>query len=435
MDSSLNQADTSWLLISTALVLLMTPGLALFYGGMVSSKNVLSTFMHSFFALGILTLQWTLFGYSLAFGKGNAFIGDFSYAFLNHVGPHGNGVMYADANGHDAYFVTTIPHILFMGFQMMFALITPALISGAFAERMKFGAFVAFTLLWSTLVYAPVAHWVWHPNGWVFVDGGFDFAGGLVVHAISGVAALIVAIVLGPRKRPGPPHNLPMTLTGAGLLWFGWFGFNAGSALASGGLASTALINTHIAAACAMVSWCFVEKLKHGKPTALGAASGLVAGLVVITPCAGFVSPQSSIAIGLIGGAICFGGVMLKSKFKYDDALDAFGVHGVGGITGAILLGLFAQTAWNPGAVSIGFSDGLLFGAHSPTLLIANLKACLVGCLYSAGVTFVILKVIEKTIGLRVDEEVEFEGCDQALHGESAYSEARGGHMETNAEA
>lgn len=420
----INQADTAWLLVSAALVLLMTPGLALFYGGMVSARNVLSTFMHSFFALGILTLQWTLFGYSLAFGKGNAFIGDFSYAFLNHVGPQGNGVMYLNGDGDVVSFITNVPHILFMGFQMMFALITPALISGAFAERMKFTAYIAFTFLWATFVYDPIAHWVWHPNGWVFVDGGLDFAGGLVVHASSGVAALVVALVLGKRRRPAPPHNLPMTLLGAGLLWFGWFGFNAGSALSSGGLASTALINTHIAAGFAMLSWLVVEKIKHGKPTALGAASGLVAGLVVITPCAGFVSPQSSMAIGLVGGALCFAGVMMKSKLGYDDALDAFGVHGVGGIAGGLMLGLFGQAAWN----SAG-KDGLLFGGGAD-LLIANAKATVVGCLYSALATFVILKVIEKTIGLRVSDEEESDGCDQHLHGETAYAESRSGHIE-----
>ena len=421
----INGADTSWLLVSAALVLLMTPGLALIYGGMVASRNVLSTFMHSFMALGILTLQWVLFGYSLAFGgAGNALVGDFSYAGLIGVGTAGNGVMYVNGDGVTGPFVTNIPHLLFMAFQMMFALITPALISGAFAERMKFGAFVVFTLLWSTLVYDPVAHWVWHPNGWVFADGGLDFAGGLVVHAISGVAALVVAIVLGKRKRPAPPHNLPMTLTGAGILWFGWFGFNAGSALSSGGLSVVALVNTHIAAALAMVSWLVAEKIKHGKPTALGAASGLVAGLVVITPCAGFVSPLSSVGIGLLAGVICFGGVMLKSKLKYDDALDAFGVHGVGGIAGALLLGIFAQKAWNGAG-----QDGVLFGGGA-TLLIANAKAVLVGCLYSAAATFVILKLIEKTIGLRVDEETEAEGLDQALHGETAYGMERSpGHL------
>lgn len=413
----INQADTVWLLVSTALVLLMTPGLALFYGGMVSSRNVLSTYMHSFIALGVLTLQWVLFGYSLAFGGGNAFVGDFSYAFLNGVGTQGNGPL------------TNVPHLVFMAFQMMFALITPALISGALAERMKFGAYLAFIVLWSAIVYSPVAHWVWQSNGWVFNDGGLDFAGGLVVHAISGVSALVVAIVLGKRKRPAPPHNLPMTLLGAGLLWFGWFGFNAGSAGAANGVAALALVNTQIAAAAAMVSWLLIEKIKHGKPTALGAASGLVAGLVVITPCAGFVSPQSSIAIGLIGGVVCFGGVMLKSKLGYDDALDAFGVHGVGGITGGLLLGLFAQVDWN----SAG-KDGLLFEGGAD-LLIANLKATIAGCLYSAVVTFVILKVLEKTVGIRVSEEEEYEGCDQTLHGETGYAENRTGHLEDSGAA
>jgi len=418
----INQADTAWMLISSALVLLMTPGLALFYGGMVSNRNVLSTFMHSFFALGILTLQWALFGYSLAFGKGNAFIGDFSYAFLNHVGPQANGVLYENAEGVIGPFITNVPHIIFCAFQLMFALITPALISGAVAERMKFSAYAVFIVLWSTLVYDPIAHWIWHPQGWAFIDGSLDFAGGLVVHASSGFAALVCAIMLGKRKRPAPPHNLPMTLLGAGILWFGWFGFNAGSAVGSNGLAAVAFMNTHIAAAAAMLSWLLVEKLKHGKPTALGAASGLVAGLVVITPCAGFVSPQSSIAIGLIGGAACFGGVMLKSKLGYDDALDAFGVHGVGGFTGSILLGIFGQAAWN----SLG-KDGVLFGGSE--LLIANLKATVAGCLYSVVVTFVILKLIEKTIGLRVSEEEESDGCDQVIHGESAYAEHRTGHL------
>jgi ammonium transporter, Amt family len=420
----INQADTAWVLVSAALVLLMTPGLALFYGGMVSSRNVLSTYMHSFFALGIVTVQWVLFGYSLAFGQGNAFVGDLSYAFLNGVGSEANGVMFTDESGAVAPFITNIPHIAFMGFQMMFALITPALISGAFAERMKFSAFIVFTLVWATLVYDPIAHWVWHPNGWVFEDGGLDFAGGLVVHASSGVAALVCAIVLGRRKRPAPPHNLPMTLLGAGLLWFGWFGFNAGSALGANGLAATALVNTHIAAAAAMISWVLVEKLKTGKPTALGAASGLVAGLVVITPCAGFVGPQSSVAIGLIGGAVCFGGVLLKSKLGYDDALDAFGVHGVGGIVGGLLLGLFAHSAWN----SAG-TDGLLFGGGAG-LLIANAKATVVGCVYSAVVTFGILKLIELTIGLRVADDEETEGLDQVLHGEAAYSDNRSGVLE-----
>jgi ammonium transporter, Amt family len=421
----MNAADTTWVLVSAALVLLMTPGLALFYGGMVSQKNVLSTFMHSFFALGLITVMWIFYGYSLAFAPGNAWIGDLSMVMLKGVGVEGNAVPQM-VDGKLVPFVSNIPHLAFMAFQMMFAIITPALISGAFAERVKFKTYVIFTLAWATLVYAPVAHWVWHPHGWIFKDGGLDFAGGTVVHAISGCAALVFAIVIGKRKRPAPPHNLPMVLTGAGLLWFGWFGFNAGSALGANGLAATALVNTHIAAAGAMLSWLLVESMKVGKPTALGAASGLVAGLVVITPCAGFVSPMSALWIGLIGGAVCFGGVMLKSKAGYDDALDAFGVHGVGGITGGILLGVFADKAWN----SAG-QDGLLLGQSA--LLIANIKGLAVACLYSMVVTFVLLKILQATIGLRVSEDIEEEGLDPNLHGERAYSEAgSSGHMEAS---
>lgn len=416
----MNAADTTWVLVSAALVLLMTPGLALFYGGMVSTRNVLSTLMHSFFAMGIISIVWILFGYSIAFGPGNGWIGDLSMVGLRGVGPEANGVLqYVEGKGLEP-FITNIPHLSFMAFQMMFAIITPALISGAFAERMKFKAYAVFIVLWSALIYAPLAHWVWHPHGWIFKDGGLDFAGGLVVHASSGVSALVCAIVIGKRKRPAPPHNLPMVLTGAGLLWFGWFGFNAGSALGANGLAATALVNTHVAAAAAMLSWLLIESIKHKKATALGAASGLVAGLVVITPCAGFVSPMSSLWIGLIGGAVCFGGVMLKSKLGYDDALDAFGVHGVGGITGGILLGIFADTAWN----SAG-QDGLMLGKSA--LLIANLKGTAVGLAFAAIGTFIILKLIDATLGLRVSEEVEEEGLDQNLHGERAYSESSGG--------
>jgi Amt family ammonium transporter len=309
-----------------------------------------------------------------------------------------------------------------MAFQMMFAVITPALISGAYAERVKFSTYAVFTSIWLIAVYSPICHWVWHPNGWVWKEGGLDFAGGLVVHASSGISALVFALVLGKRKRPAPPHNLPMVLTGAGLLWFGWFGFNAGSALAAGELAALALVNTHLAAAAGMVSWLIVENVYHGKPTALGAASGLVAGLVVITPCAGFVAPMSAIAIGLIGGAVCFGGVMMKSKFGYDDALDAFGVHGVGGVLGGLLLGVFAAKGWN----SAG-QDGLLMGESA--LLVANAKATLAGCLYAGGVTFIILKLLDATLGLRVSEEVEVEGLDQHLHGEKAYHEDGSGTL------
>lgn len=419
----MNAADTTWVLVSTALVLLMTPGLALFYGGMVSTRNVLSTLMHSFFAMGMITVVWILFGYSLAFGPGNGWIGDLSMLGLRGVTAEANGVLHL-VDGELEPFITNIPHISFMGFQMMFALITPALISGAFAERLKFRSYAVFIVLWSALIYAPLAHWVWHPHGWVFQDGGLDFAGGLVVHASSGVSALVFALVLGKRKRPAPPHNLPMVLTGAALLWFGWFGFNAGSALGANELAATALVNTHIAAAAAMLSWLLVESIKHKKPTALGAASGLVAGLVVITPCAGFVSPLSSLLIGSIGGVVCFGGVMLKSKLGYDDALDAFGVHGIGGISGGLLLGVFADKVWNEAG-----QDGLLLGESA--LFVANAKATVVGVAFAALGTYLIIKLIDMTLGLRVAEEVEEEGLDQHLHGERAYSEsAGGGHLE-----
>jgi Amt family ammonium transporter len=420
---TMNAADTTWILVSIALVLLMTPGLALFYGGMVSKKNVLSTFMHSFATMGIATIVWIVFGYSLAFGPGNAFIGDFTYMGLVGVGVEGDALLAANESGELVPMVKNIPHLAFMAFQMMFAVITPALISGAYAERVKFSTYAVFTVLWLVCVYAPICHWVWHPHGWVFADGGLDFAGGLVVHASSGISALIFAILLGKRKRPTPPHNLPMVLTGAGLLWFGWFGFNAGSALSAGATAALALTNTHIAAAGGLVSWLIVEHVYHGKPTALGAASGLVAGLVVITPCAGFVAPMSALSIGIVGGAACFGGVMMKSKLGYDDALDAFGVHGVGGVVGGLLLGVFATKAWNPAGV-----DGLIGGESG--LLIANAKATLAGCLYAAGVTFILLKILDAVLGLRVADEVEVEGLDQHLHGEKGYSEEGSGHLE-----
>jgi ammonium transporter, Amt family len=419
----MDSADTTWILVSIALVLLMTPGLALFYGGMVSKKNVLSTFMHSFGSMGIATIVWVVVGYSLAFGPGNELIGDFTYLGLVGVTGEANGVLHLGEGGELEPAITNIPHLAFMAFQMMFAIITPALISGAYAERIKFSAYAVFTVVWLVLVYAPIAHWVWHPQGWVAQDGGLDFAGGLVVHASSGVSALVFALVLGKRKKPAPPHNLPMVLTGAGLLWFGWFGFNAGSALATGSTAALALVNTHLAAAGGLVSWLIVENTYHGKPTALGAASGVVAGLVVITPCAGFVAPMSALAIGILGGAACFGGVMLKSKYGYDDALDAFGVHGVGGILGGLLLGVFASSAWTDGG-AVGLLDG------DPSLLIANAKATLAGCAYAAAVTWVLLKALSATIGLRVSDEVEIEGLDGNLHGEKAYSDEGTGAFE-----
>ncbi len=412
---TINTGDTAWLLVSTALVMLMTPGLALFYGGMVQRKNVLSTFMHSFFALGLVSLQWALFGYSLAFGTTHhGLIGGLDFALLKDV-----GMGPRDASA-------TVPHMLFMMYQGMFAVITPALISGAFAERMKFSAYALFTLLWATLVYDPLAHWVWGTDGWLAKKGALDFAGGTVVHLSSGASALVVAIVLG--KRHGypsvrhPPHDLTMTLIGAGLLWFGWFGFNAGSALASNGLAALALGNTHLAAAAGAVSWALVELLRIKKATALGVASGLVAGLVGITPAAGFVSPMAAIAIGLLSGVVCYGGVLIKGKFGFDDALDAFGVHGVGGALGALLTGVFAQKAFNAAG-----NDGLLAG--NPGLMVPQLLGVGAAAAYAMVVTFVLLKVVDKVVGLRVDLDAEREGLDPALHGESAYSgEAGQGH-------
>jgi Amt family ammonium transporter len=398
---ALNQADTAWLMVSCALVMLMTPGLALFYGGMVGSKNVLSSFMHSFIALGIITLQWVVIGYSLAFGAdvGGGFIGGFEFAFLNGVGLE-------PTEG------STIPAILFMAFQMMFAIITPALISGAIAERMKFSAYFVFILLWATLVYDPICHWVWGPDGWLQEHGALDFAGGTVVHLSSGAAALVCAIVLGRRGRPGPPHNLTLTLLGAGMLGFGWFGFNAGSALAANENAALALVNTHLAAAAAAFAWAAVEWFKQGKPTALGVASGLVAGLVCITPAAGFVGPMSAVLMGLAAGPVCYGAVMLKGKLGYDDALDAFGIHGVGGALGAILTGVFAAEVW-------GGNQGLIDGKTE--LLVGNIIGVLAAAAYSIVVTFVLLKLIDATIGLRVSPDEENEGLDTNLHGEEGY--------------
>ena len=398
---ALNQADTAWLMVSCALVMLMTPGLALFYGGMVGSKNVLSSFMHSFIALGIITLQWVVIGYSLSFGSdvGGGFIGGFEYAFLNGV-------------GLEPQEGSTIPHILFMAFQMMFAIITPALISGAIAERMKFSAYFLFIILWATLVYDPICHWVWGPDGWLGARGALDFAGGTVVHLSSGAAALVCAIVLGRRGRPGPPHNLTLTLLGAGMLWFGWFGFNAGSALASNENAALALVNTHLSAGAAALAWAIVEWIRLGKPTALGVASGLVAGLVVITPAAGFVGPTSAVIMGLLVGPVCYGAVMLKGKLGYDDALDAFGIHGVGGALGAILTGVFAAEVW-------GGTNGLIDG--NSELLVENIIGVLAAAAYSVVVTFVILKIIDATVGLRVSNDEENEGLDTNLHGEEGY--------------
>jgi Amt family ammonium transporter len=405
--SAINTGDTAWMLVSTAMVMLMTPGLALFYGGMVQRKNVLSTFMHCFFALGIVTVQWAVIGYSLAFGKTHGgIIGGFEFAFMRGV-----GLEPRDAS-------STIPHILFMMYQGMFAIITPALIAGAFAERMKFSAFCVFTLAWATLVYDPLAHWVWGPDGWLVKRGALDFAGGTVVHLSSGISALACAVVLGKRlgypTRKHAPHNVTMTVTGAGILWFGWFGFNGGSALASNGLAALAFANTHLAAATGAVAWGLVEAMRFKKVTMLGVASGLVAGLVGITPAAGFVSPMAAIAIGAFAGVACYGGVMLKGRFGYDDALDAFGVHGLGGALGALLTGVFAAKAFNPAG-----ADGLLRGGGG--VMVTQIIGVVAAAAFAVTLSFAILWAIDKTIGLRVTADEEREGLDTALHGEQGY--------------
>jgi Amt family ammonium transporter len=401
---SLNSGDTAWLLVSSAFVLLMTPGLALFYGGMVRKRNVLSTFMFVHFALALITVHWVLIGYSLAFGSSvGGFVGGLDYVF-------GRGVT-MEPKG-------TVPHLAFMAFQMKFAIITPALIAGAFVERMKFTAYVAFALAWVTLVYCPVAHWTWAEGGWLLKLGVLDFAGGTVVHLTAGVAALVCAFVVGPRrnypKEKHPPHNLTMTITGGGLLWFGWFGFNAGSALTAGGLSALAFVTTHVSAGAGALSWVLVEWAHRKKPTMLGFVSGLVAGLVAITPCAGFVGVGSSLVIGLLAGAACYGAVVMKERLHYDDTLDAFGVHGVGGILGALLVGVFAEKALNPAG-----SDGLLFG--NPAQLGLQAIGVVAAGAFSALVTWVILKAIDATIGLRVTVDEEKEGLDASQHGESGY--------------
>jgi Amt family ammonium transporter len=389
--------------------MLMTPGLALFYGGMVRGKNVLGTIMQNFFAISLVSVQWILLGYSLAFGPDvHGIIGN-----LDWVGLKGVGV---DPNPD---YAPTIPHIAFMMYQAMFAVITPALITGAFAERMKFSSYFLFTLLWSTLVYDPVAHWVWGAGGWLKEMGTLDFAGGIVVHLISGISALAAALMLGKRKgylqEAMYPHNLPMTVLGAGLLWFGWFGFNAGSALSAGTLSAMAFVTTHTSAVGATVIWVIIEWLHRGKPTMFGAATGSVAGLATITPASGFVGPMSALVIGLAAGAICYVALNMKTKFGYDDSLDAFGVHGVGGIAGTFATGLFAQTLINPAG-----TNGLFFGNQQ--LLISQMIAISITAIYSFGVTAIILKVLDKTVGLRIDEESEVSGLDISQHGESGYS-------------
>ena len=402
--------DTAWLLIASALVLLMTPALALFYGGLVRRKNVLSTIMHSMAAIPIVSVVWVLVGYSLAFGPSyHGLIGNLDYAGLaGQIGTlHG-----------------TVPSLAFVAFQMMFAIITPALISGAFAERMRFSAYVVFVVAWSLLIYVPMAHWVWADGGWLFKLGALDFAGGTVIHITAGVSALVCALVLGrrlkyPHERP-LPHNLTMTMTGSGLLWFGWFGFNAGSALASGHLSALAFVTTHLGAVGGAIGWVVIEWKQGGKPTALGVASGLVAGLVAITPAAGFVAPWAALVIGFVAGLACFYGVLLKYRLGYDDSLDAFGVHGIGGIVGALLTGVFAeQHTFGDLKDPVG-ADGLIHGGVRQFLVQAG--ATLVAIVFASVMTFIILKVISRFVGLRVTESDEREGLDTTQHGEEGYA-------------
>jgi len=405
----MNAGDTVFVLISAALVMLMTPGLALFYGGMVRSKNVLGTIMQSFVVLGIITLEWVLWGYSMSFGVDHGGI----VGGLGWFGLKGVGMLPSPDYG------STIPHLAFMIFQCMFAIITVALITGAFAERMKFSAFLIFSLLWATFVYNPLCHWVWGVGGWIGGLGALDFAGGTVVHISSGLSALAAAIVIGKRhgygSTPYIPHNLPMTITGAALLWFGWFGFNAGSALACNGLAANAFVVTHVSSAVAALSWIFTEWVHRGKPTTLGAASGAVAGLVAITPASGFVGPLSAIIIGALAGIICYGGILMKSRLGYDDSLDVVGIHGLGGTWGALATGLFASTAINPDG-----ADGLFFG--NPRQLWAQFISVVATVIFAFVMTFIILKLIDLLIGLRVTNEEEMEGLDVSLHDEAGYT-------------
>ena len=403
--SDINTGDTAWVLVSSAMVMLMTPGLAFFYGGLVRRKNVLSTIMHSFFILALVSVTWVLWGYSLAFGPdaGLGLIGRLDWAGLEGV-----------TGAPSTTYATTIPHLAFMAFQMMFAIITPALITGAFAERKRFKAFVLFSVAWSTLVYAPIAHWVWSPNGWLAHLGVLDFAGGTVVHLSSGVAALVAALVVGRRlgvvRQATEPHDVTMTVLGAALLWFGWFGFNAGSALAANGVAALALVTTNTAAAMAALTWVTISWLHRGTPSVLGAAVGAVAGLVAVTPAAGYVSPAASILIGFGVGLVCYAATQLRLRSRVDDALDVFAIHGVGGAFGALATGVLASVTMNPAGRAGGLSQ-------------LAIQALAVGAvaLYSAVATTVILLVINLVVPVRVASQAEEAGQDLAQHGEIAY--------------
>lgn len=405
VEKKLDSGNTAWMLTSTALVLFMTiPGLALFYGGMVRKKNVLAVLMQSFTITALISVVWMVVGYSLALRPGGAWVGGLDRLFLGGMGVN-------EMSGTDG---ANIPESVFMMFQMTFAIITPALIAGAFADRMKFSAMLWFMTAWSLLVYAPVAHWVWEPGGWLFAAGVLDYAGGTVVHINAGIAGLVAAIMLGKRigygKEPMAPHNLVLTVVGAAMLWVGWFGFNAGSAVAADGRAGMAMAVTQIAAAAAALSWMFAEWMGKGKPSVLGIASGAVAGLVAITPASGFVAPMGALIIGLVAGIVCFwGATSLKKMLGYDDSLDAFGVHGVGGIVGAILTGVFAVEA-------VGGTAGLLEGNGGQ--VVTQIMGVAATVAYGLVVTWLILKVIDMLVGLRVSEEEEREGLDVSLHGE-----------------
>jgi Amt family ammonium transporter len=411
---TLNSGDTAWMLASSALVLLMTPALAFFYGGMVRAKHVLGMLMQNFMAIAVVSVTWVLIGFSLAFGGTGRLVGDFHYAGLQHM----NDIVPALGSAQ------TIPTIVFCAFQLTFAIITPALITGSTADRWKFGAFTAFVTVWSVIEYPIVAHWVFDADGWAAHIGAEDFAGGTVVHINAGAAGLAIALLLGKRK--GWPkehmrgHNIPFVLLGAGLLWFGWFGFNAGSALTASNLAGYAFVNTNTATAAALIGWIVVEKLRYGKSTALGAASGAVAGLVAITPCAGFVSPFGSIFIGFIAGAVCAFAIGLKNKFGFDDSLDVVGVHFVGGWTGTILLAFFSTRGTNS-----GYFNGILYGSYGPKggfhLLLHQVEVAAAVTAFSFILSYIIAFVIGLVMKTRVDEEDEYAGLDISIHGESAY--------------
>lgn len=405
-EPTISGADTSWMLISTALVLLMTPALAFFYGGLVRSKNALNTMMMSFVALGVSGVWWALIGYSIAFGEGNAWVGDLSMSLLSGVGLEPSG---------------SIPHLLFVGFQGTFAIITGALISGAVVERMRFSAYLIFIVVWGIFVYAPVCHWVWG-GGWLGEMGALDFAGGAVVHVNAGIAAVVAALVLGKRNDYGRqallPHNVPFVLLGAGLLWFGWFGFNGGSALAANEIGALAFVNTMLAPAATLAMWTLLDFARTGKVTAVGAATGIVVGLVAVTPAAGFVSPLSSLALGAIAAVPSYYAIQWRARTRLDDSLDVFAAHGIGGITGALLTGVFAEAAWN------GSADGLLFG--NPGQLGIQALSIVAVLVYSGALTFVILKGMSFVMALRPDAKEEGLGMDIVSHGEEAYSEGEG---------